>query len=190
VAVEREVCMMSEKISGKVQVYTGNGKGKTTAAIGLTVRALGHGKKVLFVSLMKGYSYVYGEEKVFSALESAGFPIVHRKFGTDYFVDPNDPDEKSIEEARKGLEFVLDMMKKEKFDIVVVDEINVAVHFNLLSLDDVKKLIEEKPEDTELILTGRYAAEEIKEMADLVTEMCEIKHYFRDGVPAREGIEY
>ncbi len=182
--------MGEKKITGKVQVYTGNGKGKTTAAIGLTTRALGHGKKVLFVSLMKGPAYTYGEERTFDALQKAGFPIVHKKFGTDYFVDPNNPDEKSIEEAKKGLQFVLDMMEKEHFDIVVVDEINVAVKFGLLSIDDVKSLIKAKPEDTELILTGRYAPDEVKEMADLVTEMCEVKHYFHAGVPAREGIEY
>ena len=182
--------MADEKVKGRIQVYTGNGKGKTTASIGLAVRALGHGKRVLFVSLMKGPAYTYGEEKTFQALASAGFPIVHKKFGTDYFVDPNNPDEKSIEEAKKGLAFVLEMMKKETFDIVIVDEINVAVKFGLLSVDDVKLLIENKPDYTELILTGRYASEEIKAMADLITEMCEVKHYFHDGVPAREGIEY
>lgn len=181
---------MEKKEIGRIQVYTGNGKGKTTAAIGLTVRALGHGKRVLFVSLMKGPAYQYGEEKTFEALRSAGFPIVHKKFGTDYFVDPKNPDEKSIEEARKGLQFVLDQMKTGDFDIVIVDEINVAVKFGLLSIDEAKELIKAKPEHTELVLTGRYASDEIKEIADLVTEMCEVKHYYTQGVPAREGIEY
>ncbi len=181
---------MAQKVSGKIQVYTGNGKGKTTAAIGLATRALGHGKKVLFVSLMKGPAYTYGEEKTFQALEKAGFPIVHKKFGTDYFVDPNNPDEESIAQAKAGLQFVMDMMLKEEFDIVIVDEINVAVKFGLLSVSDVLELIDKKPDGVELILTGRYAPEEIKNRADLITEMCEIKHYFNDGVPAREGIEY
>ena len=181
---------MEKKEIGRIQVYTGDGKGKTTAAIGLAVRALGHGKKVLFVSLMKGPAYQYGEEKTFEALRSAGFPIVHKKFGTDYFVDPKNPDEKSIEEARKGLEFILDQMKTGDFDIVIVDEINVAVKFGLLSINDVKELIKAKPEHTELVLTGRYASDEIKDIADLVTEMCEVKHYYTQGVPAREGIEY
>ena len=181
---------MEKKEVGRIQVYTGNGKGKTTASIGLAVRALGHGKKVLFVSLMKGPAYQYGEERTFEALRQAGFPIVHKKFGTDYFVDPNSPDEKSIEEARKGLQFVLEHMKTGDFDIVIVDEINVAVKFGLFSIDDVKRLIKAKPEHAELVLTGRYASDEIKKIADLVTEMCEVKHYYTQGVPAREGIEY
>jgi len=171
---------------GMIQVYTGNGKGKTTAAIGLAVRAAGNGLSVLFVSFMKGPSYPYGEEVIFSKIPN----ITHRKFGTDYFVSPGTDDELAISEAKAALKFASERMMTGEYDLVILDEVNVAVNFGLISVDEVMEVIKSRPEKVELVLTGRYAPQEFIDIADLVTEMREIKHYFREGVPARKGIEF
>lgn len=170
---------------GKIQVYTGNGKGKTTCAFGLSMRARGHKKNVLFVQFMKG-SEDYGE------LESArllGIKVL--QFGRPTFVNPENPDPIDIGLAKEGLSFLKKESASGSWDIIVADEINVAIHFGLINLEETKKMLAEKNAGTEMVFTGRYAHPEIIDMADLVTEMKEIKHYFNtQNLEAREGIEY
>lgn len=169
---------------GFVQVYTGNGKGKTTAALGLAFRAMGYGMKVYIGQFMKGQRY--GE------LESAkrfSDCLKIEQFGENTFVHIDNPEPKDIENARRGLLKVREAMNSGHYDIVVADEIITAVHYKLISEDEVLSLIKEKPENVELVLTGRYATQRIIESADLVTEMKEIKHYFQKGILARDGIE-
>jgi cob(I)alamin adenosyltransferase len=170
---------------GLVFVYTGNGKGKTTAALGLAIRAIGYGRKVLIIQFMKGRDY--GETL---ALEKYLPSITLYKCGQDSFVMKNNLSPLDIELAQKGLEMAREAVYSESYDLVILDEINVAINFKLLPLQEVLDLIKNKPEKLDLGLTGRYAAPEIIELADLVTEMKEIKHPFSVGVPAREGFEF
>ena len=178
---------MKEKtqFKGYVQVYTGNGKGKTTAALGLAIRATGYGHKVYIGQFLKGQSY--GEllsVKKFSSL------ITIEQFGRKGFVHvTKDPDEEDIKRAKKGLKKCLDAMLSQKYRIIVLDEINVAVDFNILTEKEVHEFLDQKPEGVEIILTGRYAPTSFTKRADLVTEMKEKKHYYTKGVTAREGIE-
>jgi len=169
---------------GLIQVYTGNGKGKTTAALGLALRAIGHGYKVGMVQFMKKNDE-YGEVKVSNLLPR--FSLF--QFGRNVFVKKN-PEKIDIELAKDGFSFAREAMRKGEFDILILDEINVAIYFGLISEEDVLKLLDEKPPNVELILTGRYARDSIIKRADLVTEMKEIKHPYQNGVMAREGIEF
>ena len=170
------------KDKGYIQVYTGNGKGKTTAAIGLAVRSAGAGYKVLFAQFVKGQPY--SEHKALERFEN----ITVKQFGRKEFIHSK-PTEEDIRRAKEGYEFVYNALKNDEYDVVILDEANIAVFFNLFSDDDLIKLMEIKPEKTELVITGRYATEKVIEKADLVTEMREIKHYYQNGVLAREGIE-
>ncbi|MDQ7821769.1 MAG: cob(I)yrinic acid a,c-diamide adenosyltransferase [Candidatus Eremiobacteraeota bacterium] len=171
---------------GLVQVYTGNGKGKTTAALGLCLRALGHGLKVCLIQFMKGARDCYGESLIAPSLE--GLTVF--QFGRAELVARDNPSPADFEEARAGLLEAQRQLKGRGCDLLILDEINVAVDFGLLGLNEVLSLIEEKPEDIELVLTGRNAPREIIEKAQLVTEMREIAHPFRKGVGARKGIDY
>ena len=166
-----------------IHVYTGDGKGKTTAAFGLAMRAKGRGKKVCIIQFMKP-DKGYGEQISARKLGIEVYP-----FGGDKFVNKKNPSEEDIKRAGKALDFARKKIK-EGYDLIILDEINVAVDFNLISEKDVLEIMNTLPEKTELVLTGRYARESIIEKADLVTEMKEIKHYYRKGVMAREGIEY
>lgn len=168
---------------GKIQVYTGKGKGKTTAALGLALRAAGAGLKVYIGQFIKGYPY--NENTILKKIKS----IKIEQFGRGCFIK-GQPKKKDKELARKGLEKVRRVMRQEKYDLLILDEINIALKFELLSLDEVVKLIKTKPGGLELVLTGRYAPAEILKLADLVTEMKEVKHYYKKGVPARKGMEY
>jgi cob(I)alamin adenosyltransferase len=169
---------------GTVQLYTGNGKGKTTASIGAAIRAAGHGRRVLMIQFMKGR--LYGELAAAEKIEE--FTI--EQYGRDEFVDPKDPDPVDVELAAKGWARALEAASDEDLDLLILDEINIAVSFGLIALEDVIGFIEKRPPHLELILTGRYAPEELVELADTVTEMHEIKHHYQKGVKARKGIEY
>ncbi|MBN1540441.1 MAG: cob(I)yrinic acid a,c-diamide adenosyltransferase [Candidatus Thermoplasmatota archaeon] len=169
---------------GYLQVYTGDGKGKTTAALGLCLRAVGSGLKVRFIQFMKGRRY-----SEIDALEGInGFTLTQH--GRDEFVSKDNPEQIDIELAGEGLKAAREAVLSGEYDLVVLDEINVAVDFGLVPLEDVLKLMRQKPEHVELVLTGRYAPQEFLDMADLVTEMREVKHFYLKGVEARKGIEF
>ena len=169
---------------GLVHVYTGNGKGKTTAAIGLGIRATGENLKVYMIQFMKGrrYSEIDAIEKI------NNFSVI--QFGRDEFVNKKNPEQIDIDLARKGFEHAKEILLKNKYDVVILDEINVAIDYNLVPLDEVIKLIENKPKNIELILTGRYANPQIIMRADLVSEILEIKHPYHNGVQSRKGIDW
>lgn len=171
---------------GCLQVYTGNGKGKTTASLGLAVRAIGHGHKVFILQFMKG-SDNYGE------LETARKYLPNltiEQYGLQTFVSKENPSREDIGEAQKGYRRALEVVSGGDYHLVILDEINVALDYSLISLDQVMKIIESRPPHVELVFTGRYAHERILEAADLVTEMSLVKHPFYQGVEAREGVEY
>ena len=169
---------------GLVQVYTGNGKGKTTASLGLALRAIGRGMKVCMIQFMKNAKY--GE--LLTAEKLSNLKIVH--YGRNCFVNKEKPEKIDIELAHDGLRHAEQVVMGGEYDLVILDEINVALNFKLVSLEDVLGLIRNKPAHVELVLTGRYADKKIVEIADLVTEMLDIKHPFREGVQIREGIDY
>ncbi len=171
---------------GYVHVYTGNGKGKTTAALGLAFRAIGHGYRVFMLQFMKG-SKEYGEIK---AAEKYLPALTIVQSGLETFVDKENPSPEDIALARQGLDMARKVILKGDYDLVILDEINVAVDFDLVPLDAVLDLIKNKPSHVELILTGRYAHPKIIKAADVVTEMHLINHPYYDGVEARKGIEY
>jgi cob(I)alamin adenosyltransferase len=168
---------------GYVQVYTGNGKGKTTAAIGLTVRAVGAGLRVYFCQFMKGQNC-----SELRALDQFKDLIEIRQFGNESFVI-GVPSESDISAAMNGFEEALNAVMSGSYDLVVLDEINYAINLNLIKLHSVVQLIRNKPAQVEIVLTGRNAAKEIIENADLVSEVIEVKHYFKKGILARKGIE-
>ncbi len=173
------------KSNGMIQVYTGTGKGKTTAALGLAMRALGHGLKVYIIQFMKG-NIRYGEVETARRLSP---DIVIKQMGRETFVNRDNPDKIDIELAQKAFALAKEVITSGEYDIVVLDEINVAVDYGLISLETLLDLIDSRPAHVELILTGRYAKEEVIDRADLVTEMVEVKHYYREGIHSREGIE-
>ena len=176
---------MMENSRGLIQIFTGDGKGKTTAALGVVLRALGHGLKVCVVIFMKG-DYPYGERNILSKLPN----VTTASFGSSEFVDPANVKPEEIEQARLALAAAREAMLSGNYDLVVLDEVNVAVVFKLVELDEVVRLIEDKPKNVELILTGRQADTKLVQMADLVTEMLKIKHPYDEGVLARKGIDY
>ena len=170
---------------GYVQVYTGNGKGKTTASLGLALRAAGHGLKTVIVQFMKGW-IDYGELAGVRMLSP--YVEIHQA-GRDTFVNRKNPDPEDVRLAREGFELAKETVLGHRADIVVLDEINCAVDFGLLPVDEVLELLRNKPDGMELVLTGRGAPREIVDAADLVTEMREVKHYYAKGVDARTGVE-
>lgn len=168
-----------------MEIYTGSGKGKTSAALGVVLRAAGQGLRAHIVYFMKG-DYPYGERNTLPLLPNVTF----QSFGHMHFVDPGNVSDEEREQARQALEAARRAMASGDYDLVVLDEINIAVAWKLLEVEEVIKLIEDKPEKVELILTGRHADQRLIERADLVTEMVEIKHPFRKGIRARRGIDY
>ena len=170
---------------GQVQVYTGNGKGKTTAALGLALRAVGRGLRVCVVQFIKGGS-PYGEH--LAAERLAPLLTIHQT-GRDcwIFKDKLDPEDISI--AGRTLQLARQVLTGGDYDLVILDEINGAAWFGLIGVDDVLALIASRPQQVELVLTGRSADQRVIEAADLVTEMVEVKHYFQAGVQGRTGIE-
>jgi cob(I)alamin adenosyltransferase len=168
-----------------IHIYTGNGKGKTTAALGLAMRAAGHGLRVLIIQFMKG-KINYGELETAKKLAN----ISIEQYGRPDFVNPEKPDPEDLRLAEEGFERAREAILSKEYDVVVLDEINVAVNFGLLKAEHVVDLLEHNPKEQELILTGRYMPEEFARHADLITECRELKHYFNEGVPARQGFDY
>jgi cob(I)alamin adenosyltransferase len=176
---------MPREEKGYVQVYTGAGKGKTTAALGLCLRAAGRGMRSHIIQFMKG-QIGYGELESVKRFEGM---ITITQGGRDSFVKKQKPDPEDVKLAQETLKTAQKVLLGGEVDILVLDEINVALDFGLVELADALDLIKKKPENMELILTGRNAPDEIIQAADLVTEMREIKHYWKKGVGARTGIE-
>ena len=182
---------------GLVSVYYGNGKGKTSSAIGVAVRAAGHGLRVLFLQFMKGDER-YGEQFFFEEYDpdepgnnrgEAGRILV-RKFGPAWFLDMNNVTEDEKQPSRVGITYAREAMLSGEFDVIIMDEINVVVGWKVLPVEDVVQLLQARPAAVELVLTGRYAPKELKDLADYVTEFKEEKHPYQKGILAREGIDY
>lgn len=167
---------------GYIHIYTGNGKGKTTAAFGLAVRAAMSGKKVYIGQFVKGMAY--SETKCSEYIPG----IKIEQFGTTCYIDRN-PDEEDVQRAKNGLEKCKSMMNSGDIDVVILDEITIAVYFKLLTDDEVLDALKVKAAHVEVVLTGRYASDRLIEAADLVSEIKEVKHYYRQGVLSREGID-
>ncbi len=168
---------------GCVQIYTGNGKGKTTAALGLALRAAGHGLRTYIGQFMKGQPY--GELKSLRAIPE----ITIEQFGKDTFVHIEQPNAEDIAQAQAGLAKAHAAMLSGRFQLIILDEILVAIHFRLLTVEQVLDFLNDRPKAIEVILTGRYAPNVLIEKADLVTEMIEVKHYYHQRIAARDGIE-
>ena len=175
---------VSLKMKGLIQIYTGNGKGKTTAALGLALRAAGAGLKVYIGQFIK--SGIYNEIRALRKLKSH---ITIEQYGRGCLIKGR-PKRKDIELAKKGLAKIKKILSRRAYDVVILDEINIALHLKLLDLKDVTDIIKSKLKNIELVFTGRYAHPKIIKSADMVTEMKEIKHYFKKGIKARRGIEY
>ncbi len=170
---------------GLVQIFTGDGKGKTSATLGVVLRALGHGLRVCIVVFLKG-DYPYGEWKALSKLPN----VKIARFGFRTFTDPANIKPEEIEQARQALAVAGEAMLSGDYDLVVLDEVNIAVAWKLVELHEVVRLIQDKPPNVELILTGRQANPRLVELADLVTECLKIKHPYDEGIMARPGIDY
>jgi len=170
-------------MKGYLQVYTGNGKGKTTAAFGLALRAAGAGLRTYIAQFAKGRKY--SEHRALARLSDL---ITIKQYGNRFFLH-RDPDPEDIRIAQKGLEEVRQVMLSEKYDVIVLDEADIATYYNLFTVEDLLELIHTRPQNIEMVITGRYADQRVMEEADLVTEMKEIKHYYKQGVMARDGIE-
>jgi cob(I)alamin adenosyltransferase len=171
---------------GMIQVYTGDGKGKTTAALGLACRAVGHGLKVCMIQFLKG-NMEYGELETAKTL--APYLTIKQMGRGCLLKRSNNPEPEDIACAQEGLVLAHEVLQKGDYDIVILDEITVALDLGLIDTEAVLRLMDERPSHVELVLTGRYAPSEIIERADLVTEMVEIKHYYGKGTQARMGIE-
>ena len=177
---------MSEK--GLVIVYTGGGKGKTSAALGLVLRAIGYNHKVCMVQFLKG-SWHYGELDSAKRLEPE-FELIAAGKGFVGILDDKSPREDHVKAANEALIIGKEKILSGKYDVVILDEINYAIQLELIKLNDVLGIIKSKPAELDLVLTGDHAAKEVIELADLVTEMKEIKHPFKSGIKAKKGIDF
>ena len=177
---------MSEK--GLVIVYTGNGKGKTTAALGMALRAIGYDHKVCMLQFIKG-SWHYGEMDSSKKLEP-NFELIAIGKGFVGILDDNSPREEHEKYAAEAVRICREKIFSEKYDVIILDEVNYAITLGLIDVQEIIKIIKEKPSDLDLVLTGRDVKEEIVELADLVTEMKEIKHPFKSGIKAKKGIDF
>lgn len=173
---------------GLVIVYTGKGKGKTTAALGIALRAVGHNYKICMIQFIKG-SWHYGEMTSSKRLEPE-FELIAIGKGFVGIIDDNTPIEKHKKIADEALRLSKEKIRSGSYDIVILDEINYAINLGLVKLEDVLDIIKIKPPHVNLVLTGNYARDEIIDVADLVTEMKEIKHPFKSGVKAKKGIDF
>lgn len=167
-----------------IHIYTGNGKGKTTAALGLALRAAGAGKKIFIGQFVKGMPYAETE-----AVQRYLPMVTIRQYGRECFI-VNAPTQNDIDLARRGLNEVREIIRSGEYDIIILDEANIALYYQLFTVKELLDILQSRSPETEIILTGRYAPPELIAAADLVTEMKEIKHYFSSGVQARKGIEF
>ena len=173
--------------NGYIQIYTGDGKGKTTASLGLALRALGHGWKVLIIQFTKGDSATsYGE--IASSEFLPNLEVV--QFGMDRVCYSHNICMDDYREAKKGWEYAKNAINSGEYQLIILDEINICTSMNMIKVSEVRDTLINKPKNLEIVLTGRYAHPELKQIAHLVTEMKPIKHYFDSGVMARQGIEY
>lgn len=171
---------------GLLMVYTGNGKGKTTAALGLALRAIGHGQRVYMLQFMKGDDK-YGE---IQAAKRYLPPLTIVQSGLPSFVTKGSPSEEDLALAGRGVALAREALSSGRYDLVILDEINVALEWGLVTLDDVTGIIRARPPELDLVLTGRYAHQAVIDAADLVSEVREVKHHYREGVRARAGVEF
>ncbi len=182
---------------GMVQIYTGSGKGKTTAALGLAFRALGHGKKVLLIQFMKkgkGFGEIKAARRFnnFRILQTGSlkYKALSKKAGKKGWPGKDTLSSKAGQLAQRGLAAAQKALEENEYDIIILDELNVALEFGLLQSREVTEILKNKPKHAEVVITGRYAHPEILEIADLVSEVRELKHYYKKGITARVGIEY
>jgi cob(I)alamin adenosyltransferase len=171
-------------ITGKVHLYTGNGKGKTTAAIGLAIRALGAGKKVFIGQFVKGM--IYSEiDLCLSKLDNIDVEL----FGSKCFIN-RQPNEEDITLAQNGLKRIKEVLADNSYNLVILDEVTIAIYFKLINELNLIDLLKSKQSNAEIVLTGRYASQHLIDFADLVTDMREVKHYYSVGISSRKGIEF
>ena len=166
-----------------IHIYTGDGKGKTTAAFGLALRAAGAGLKVYIAQFVKGMHY-----SELDSIKRFNDLITLKQYGRNCFIKKK-PTQEDIDLARQGFEEIKQIISSEEYDVIILDEVTIAIYYNLIDENELIKLMDNKPKNLELIITGRYASPNLIEKADLVTEMKEIKHYYQKGVLARTGIE-
>ena len=178
--------MAETTLRGMIQVYTGEGKGKTTAALGLAMRAIGHGRKVYMIQFLKGGPQKTGE---ITSAQKLGPLLIIKPMGRAGFTNLANPGFKDRELAQEALDHAWQLIRYQACDILILDEVNIAAAYGLIAVQDLLALLEAKPQGMELVLTGRHAPPEIMEKADLVTEMRMIKHYYDRGVPGRISAE-
>lgn len=170
----------------RIHVYTGDGEGKTTTALGLALRAVGHKHRVVVVQFLKGRKYV-GEYKIRDMLKP--YYEIHQ-FGKERFIDLKNPRKEDKKMAQRAFEFAKKLVKEKKPDLLILDEINLAMHAKLIMVDEVAEWLDSLPKEITVVLTGRNAPKRILEKADLVTVMKNVKHPYEKGMPAEEGVEY
>jgi cob(I)alamin adenosyltransferase len=176
---------MNKLKQGFVQIYTGNGKGKSTAAIGQAVRAAGFGLKTYIAQFMKEYPY----NELISLKHLSEWITIEQFCGDEFVYKKELPCKEELAKAKKGLQTAREKMLSDEFDLIILDEAIVAIYFKLIETKELVEFIKAKPENIELILTGRYCPEELIDLAELVTEMKEVKHYYQKGITSRKGIE-
>jgi len=175
-----------EKKRAQVYLWTGNGAGKTTSALGVALRAVGHGQKVIIIQFLKGRKNI-GEYKIMKRLKP-NYEIY--QFGRKEFIDPRNPKQIDFELANKGLEFAKKIVNEKKPNLLILDEINLAIAWGFLKLNDVMKFLDSVPKKTVVYLTGRFAPKQLIKRADFATEIRQIKHPFKKKILAKKGIEY
>lgn len=170
-------------MKGYIHIYTGNGKGKTTAALGLALRCAGAGKNVFIGQFVKGMHY-----SELDALDRFSDRITLKQYGRECFIH-DEPVAEDIEAARRGLNEIAEILQSDRYSLVILDEATIAVFYKLFSTDELIDIISKRNPATEVVVTGRKADPRLIEVSDLVTEMKEVKHYYSKGVEARKGIE-
>lgn len=177
---------------GYIQIYTGDGKGKTTASLGLALRAIGHGWKVLIIQFTKGHmgQDYYGEFISSEKLKALVPNLEFKQFGLDRVVYSHNINIEDYKEAKRGWQFAKDAISSGEYQLIILDEINICADMGMIKISEIKDVLLNKPENLEIVLTGRRAHSELVSIAHLVTEMKPVKHYFNEGVMARQGIEY